>query len=211
MIITHGDLDGLVSALVTMEISGQEPNDVHFFSYEPDRDEKWNSLLVHHKSSFQMSHDDVWFVDISLRPGELEHAMGLPHKASKWHWVDHHKSSMDFINADEIFDEVLLVTDGSVCAADMLWETYCNLQPVGKDPDLDNHLGSWVEVAHDRDLWINKNNERNIKLDMILKAHLKRGRGRELLGYCQTAMWPAIIDQFSTILARRHGGRAREQ
>ena len=34
MIITHGDLDGLVSALVAMEISGQKPNDVHFFSYE---------------------------------------------------------------------------------------------------------------------------------------------------------------------------------
>lgn len=202
MIITHGDLDGLVSALVAMEISGQEPNDVHFFSYEPDRDEKWSSLLVHHESSFQMSHEDVWFVDISLRPGELEHAR-LPHKSSEWHWIDHHKSSLDF-DPDGIFDEVLLIaeelpspnTNTSVCAADILWETYCNLQPAGKDPDLDNHLGSWVEVAHDRDLWINKNNERNIKLDMILKAHLKRGRERELLGYCQTAMWPAIIDQF---------------
>ena len=183
MIITHGDLDGLVSALLAMEISGQKPNDVHFFSYEPDRDEKWNSLLVHHKSSFQMSDDDVWFVDISLRPGELEHARGLPHKASRWHWVDHYKSSLEF-NPAGIFDEVYLKTEGDECAADILW-TQLLIRCIEQSNSTRRNLKQWVEVAHDRDLWINKNSERNMKLDMILKAHLRRGSTINLLKRCQ--------------------------
>lgn len=195
MIITHGDLDGLVSALVAMEISGQKPNDVHFFSYEPDRDEKWNTLLVHHKSSFQMSDDNVWFVNISLRPGELEHAR-LPHKASKWHWVDHHKSSLEF-NPEGIFDKVYLDTSGEKCAADilmgMVWDRH---ECVELNPSI-LFLQEWVDIAHDRDLWINEHRERNLKLDMILKAHLGRGRGRELLMYCLTAKPDDIIQQLA--------------
>jgi oligoribonuclease NrnB/cAMP/cGMP phosphodiesterase (DHH superfamily) len=175
-------------------ISSQNPSDVHFFSYEPNRDEKWSSLLVHHESSFQMSHEDVWLVDISLRPGELEHAR-LPHKASKWHWVDHHKSSLEF-NPEGIFDEVHLDTSGEKCAADILmkmaWDQH---ECVESNPNI-GFLHDWADVAHDRDLWINENSERNIKLDMILKAHLKRGRGRELLMYCLTAKPDDIIQQF---------------
>ena len=192
MIITHGDLDGLASALVAMEISGQGPQDIHFFSYEPDRDEKWKGLL--HIAGEIWDINDVWFVDMSLRPGELEHAR-LPHKASKWHWVDHHKSSLEF-NPEGIFDEVYLKTEGDECAADILWTQHL-IRCIEQSNSTRMNLKQWVEVAHDRDLWINEHRERNLKLDMILKGCLRRRDEQSLLRDCQERSPDMIIYGYS--------------
>lgn len=186
MIITHGDIDGLVSALVAMEISDQKPNDIHFFSYESDRDEKWKELYDCDK--------ETWFVDISLRQGELEWVRNA--NKAKWIWADHHKSSLEF-DPNGIFDEVYLETEGDECAADILW-TQLLIRCIEQSKPTRMNLKEWVEVAHDRDLWINENSERNIKLDMILKAHLRRGSTINLLKRCQIYNLGTIISDHTS-------------
>jgi len=168
MIITHTDLDGFVSALLAMETSGQPASAVHGFSYESDRDAQWKRLLTPFPT------ESVWFVDISLTPGELEWARGnIRGKKSPldWLWYDHHESSRAF-DPRCIFNTVSLVTEDSIenkCAADLVAERYT------VNPAKFGWLGEWVAAAHDRDLWINEHRERGMKLTMIISDANRRG------------------------------------
>jgi len=201
LIITHGDLDGLVSALCVLELSGQEPQDVHFFSYAQDRDEKWKLLLPDRASLSRILYDDVWFVDISLRPGELEWVRSEKGNLSVdrmtlWTWADHHTSSREF-NPEGIFDEIYLDIEGNKCASDILWDkltanNYFKKHNLHITMNYDI-LKSWVEVAHDRDLWVNKHRERNMKLDMILKDAIRKNKTSLLLTLCSVNSPDEII------------------
>jgi oligoribonuclease NrnB/cAMP/cGMP phosphodiesterase (DHH superfamily) len=164
-IATHGDLDGFVSALIVSEMENIVPERIHIFGYEQDRDQKWKDLLKYQLKPTKGMVDDlepVWFVDISLRPGELEWARAKQ-KKSNWYWVDHHASSLNF-DPDSLFQEVILNSDSNVCAADLLWEKWEN--EVRKPHDT---LETWVDIAHDRDLWIRSNKELGMKLDILVK------------------------------------------
>jgi oligoribonuclease NrnB/cAMP/cGMP phosphodiesterase (DHH superfamily) len=195
MIITHGDLDGLVSALIALEMSGHKSNNVHFFSYGRDRDEKWEELL---RSSLipGKNFGDVWFVDISLNPGELEWARCS--KIASWLWVDHHDSSKRF-DPKGIFDEVHLDVSGERCAADILWYLYLDRDETTEPEGVETtkHLEKWVGVAHDRDLWINNKHERNMKLDMILKEHIRRNIVQELVFCCRNQSPNQVLHTYS--------------
>ncbi len=182
-IITHSDLDGVASALVVMELTGITSNRVHHFSYANYRDEQWEKLLGYQlKLSRKMMDDveDVWFVDMSLRPGELEWARGKQTRGH-WHWVDHHISSKDF-DPDGIFDDVHLQIDG-VCAADILYKMYEDgggrYNPI---------LESWVVAAHDRDLWIREDPELGLKLTLLIyRAVLTKSSWQNMLANAQVA------------------------
>lgn len=174
-IVTHGDLDGLVSALVVMEVYNIIPSAVRHYSYSPKRDEWWREWLGYQIKPIKTmtgNVEDVWFTDISLRPGELEWARGK-RKRGIWRWVDHHKSSEEF-DPDGIFDEVYLEFLDEVCAADMLWR----MMDFGKPLPV---LASWVEAAHDRDLWIREHPELSLRLDMMVKSQGRERKWEETL------------------------------
>lgn len=181
MLITHGDLDGLVAAMIWYELKRMSGNrelvrNIHVFSYGTDRDEKWKELLESNTTPTGRAIEDteeVWFTDISLRPGELDWVRPL-NQRSRWIWVDHHISSEEFDTKD-IFHEVYLKTDGSVCAADLMYELFKKAQIHNPNMKL------WVEAAHDRDLWIRENPELGLKLDLIVKANTHPEKFRDLV------------------------------
>ena len=126
---------------------------------------------------FQTSHaESVIFTDLSFKKKELDWAREVK-RIGKWLWFDHHKSSADF-NHEGVFDEVFLDLSGDVCAADL---TYYWLQRQGGMKD-ESTLDEWCGVAHDRDLWINSDRDRNMKLDMVVRTCIKERRIPDLLG-----------------------------
>lgn len=181
-LVTHGnDLDGLVSAMIWYELkrmSGNRElvNNIFVFSYGSDRDEKWKELLekwVTPTGRAIENNEEIWFTDISLRPGELDWVRPL-NQRSRWIWVDHHISSDGFDTTD-IFHEVYLKTDGSVCAADLMYELF-------KKAQIHNpNIKPWVELAHDRDLWIRKDPELALKLDLVVKANTHPEKFRDMV------------------------------
>lgn len=176
-IITHGDLDGFVSALLCMKMFSIPPKRIYTSSYSPDRDEFWKKILsdgIGRSGHLRSNTEVIWFLDMGLRKGELEWARNK-HKQAFWHWVDHHQTSEQY-DPDGIFHETYVTTDGSVCASDIMWDLYKGMRKA------DASVECWVEAAHDRDLWINKNRERNVKLDMVIKAAVREKNGfRNLL------------------------------
>lgn len=172
MILTHGDLDGFVSAIVASRIYNIKLNtgSIYVFSYESNRDELFKVLLdpqLQVTDSLVSNVDPVVFTDLSLRLGELEWARNKP-KRSKWVWYDHHISSEDF-DPEGIFDQVNLYTKDDKCAADMLYEEY---KIVFHNRPVDPILRSWVELAHDRDLWINDLRDQSVPIDKLVKYKL---------------------------------------
>ena len=180
-LITHGDLDGLVSAMIWYELkrmSGNRElvNSIFVFSYGVDRDEKWRELLEEMTTPTGRAienNEEIWFTDISLRPGELDWVRPL-NQRSRWIWVDHHISSEEF-DVTDIFHEVYLKYDGSVCAADLMYELFKKAQI--HNPNIE----PWVKVAHDRDLWIRKDPELALKLDLVVKANTHLEKFRDLV------------------------------
>ncbi len=179
-LITHGDLDGLVSAMIWYELkrmSGRElARNIFVFSYGSDRDEMWKVLLedsITPTGRAVENLEEVWFTDISLRPGELDWVRPL-NQRNRWIWVDHHISSEEFDTKD-IFHEVYLKTDGLVCAADLMYELFKKAQI--HNPNIE----PWVEVAHDRDLWIRKDPRLALKLDLVVKANTSPDKFRDLV------------------------------
>ena len=180
-IITHGDLDGFVSALIVMGISNITPDRVHNFSYASYRDEQWQRLLgyqIQASRSLASDTQDVWFTDLSLRPGELDWARGKQ-KRSLWHWVDHHVSSKDF-DPDGVFHETDLQTDVNKCAADILWDRYGD-QLHKSYPELE----VWVRVAHDRDLWIRNDALLGLQLTLLIQKASFEKSWKSLLAQAQ--------------------------
>lgn len=180
MLITHGDLDGLVSAMIWYELkrmSGRElVNSIFVFSYGSNRDEEWKQLLedsITPTGRAIENNEEVWFTDISLRPGELDWVRPL-NQRNRWIWVDHHISSREF-DVTDIFHEVYLKYNGSVCAADLMYELFKKAQI--HNPNIE----SWVKAAHDRDLWIRENPELGLKLDLIVKANTSPDKFRDLV------------------------------
>ena len=186
-IFTHMDLDGFVAAMLACNISGANYEDVHWTSYDANRDSKWKSEIMKSATDFLNS---VWFVDLSLQEPELDWARSLEPK--DWLWCDHHETSQKFPRSHEIFHTSALDCSGNRCAADILYEGF--VLP-GEKTEV---LQQWVERAHDRDLWINKEKENNLKLDLVIKSHLKGDRMPRLFRAAETLLPREIIDTYKS-------------
>ena len=179
-VITHNDLDGIVSAYFIRQFAindTESPSvpEVITVSYKDDRDKMFKSLLddrIIKRGMKTAPKGPVYFTDLSLTPGELEWARGKK-KSSKWYWFDHHLSSLEF-DPEGIFDEVFLDTEGEHCAADIVydWLTY----EQGYDSEQLAPLAEWRYFAHDRDLWINQARELNMKLDSVVRQAIYKGK-----------------------------------
>ena len=179
-ILCHSDLDGFVSALAVMAMHPITPKRVHHYSYASYRDDQWKKLLggdnYGSKASLVADTEDVWFVDLSLREGELEWAR-KKQKPSVWHWVDHHTTSKDFQKPEEVFNHVELILEEGYCAADILFNTYLE---TGARPH--PTLAVWVALAHDRDLWIREHAALTLELTMLLRIKgFQKGGWAEIL------------------------------
>ena len=176
MIITHNDLDGIVSAYFVMKGTGQLPTDVRAFSYSVERDGIWQSMLA------KQPRGEVIFTDLSFKRNELDWARGIE-KERRWLWFDHHKSSLDFDHKG-VFDQVFIDASGEVCAADLTSEWLLDQEVAwGELANAERFeiINEWRAVAHDRDLWINNDRNRNMKLDMVVRACIKERRIPHLL------------------------------
>ena len=120
MIMLHDDLDGCVSAFVLLHHLGDMDEMVIPVPYLKDKEEFLKPILEdsgHLIKRGQMTKpsDFVIFVDLGLENRDLSFVRA---KATKWIWIDHHKTSESF-NTEGIFDTVILNTEGGVCASDL--------------------------------------------------------------------------------------------
>ena len=170
-----------MSAYFVMKGTRQLGTDVRTFSYAGDRDGIWKTLLRKHYATnklFQTTHaESVIFTDLSFKKKELDWAREVK-RIGKWLWFDHHKSSADF-DVEGVFDEIYLDLSGDVCAADLTYDWLFN-QSTARDELANDErreiVNDWRAVAHDRDLWINSDRDRNMKLDMVVRACIKERR-----------------------------------
>ncbi len=174
-VILHNDLDGIVSGMLACRVSKIIPDNENKFlvvNYEDDRDEKFKHFLGHQllkTGSLIENREDTWFVDTSLRQGELDWARNKPLKKSKWFWTDHHESSKEFEQGDLFFNVVL---DIKKSASILMLEKITTL---GKINSSDNLLAEWAMVADKRDMWTFAPEEKSdlMKLSFIVKEYAK--------------------------------------
>ena len=97
------------------------------------------------------------FLDLCFNEEELVELNKLENKII---FIDHHQDSKE-VNLGETH---LDLTE-TKCAADMSYEIF----------EVDNPLiKQWVELAHDRDLWINKYKKATRKVDFVVKSNPNR-------------------------------------
>jgi len=161
-IFSHQDLDGLACALCTHATL----EDVHitFMSSAPNRDARMKKQLratpgVH----------KVYFLDLGIRQNELSYRGEFPNQS--WILIDHHNYA-GVIDLGQ-FDEVVIQSSRDICCAD-LCKNYFQVDSA--------HILEWVELAHDRDLWINKkrNITRKISHVIQMKPYLALVKAMEL-------------------------------
>lgn len=180
MIFCDSDLDGVVSAYIASHLP--DPAWLGHIIPVPfyvDRNKVMQGNLesggyLIKRGQRSAPEDPVIFVDMGFENNDLEFARGR-RKSSEWIWIDHHTSSRKFNG--EIFDSIMFDDSGEVCAADLTYEFVQKRDGfVGVKGRALDSIYEWLERAHDRDLWINKERELNRKLDAIVKYKTKSDR-----------------------------------
>ena len=160
LIATHYDLDGFVCALSLMEAFHLGIGRVCFLSYGSARAGMVESFLR------KTSAESVIVCDIGLSAADLE-ASWANRPGLYRILFDHHLSTLD-LDLDR-FDELYVDASGSVCSADLVFEY---LRRRRLPLHLEEKLRLWTELAHDRDLWINRDREMGQRVSWLLKDRI---------------------------------------
>lgn len=137
IIISHDDLDGVVSAYCMSNFLKDrgESVRVEFYSYQGM--ERNLERVIQEKK-----YDEVYLLDLSLSPKSC--IFGIVEKfrdSMDFFWFDHHASSD--ISRKDIFHFAIVETKNS-CAAELV------LEYTGGEKPLEKYL---AKLAHDRDFW----------------------------------------------------------
>lgn len=159
LIVTHYDLDGFVCALSLIEAFHLGVGRVLFLSYGSHR----SSMI---ESAVQKTNAESVFVcDIGLADDDMDASWATDPRLYRV-LFDHHRSTLD-LNLDR-FDEVYVDASGDVCSSDLVFEYLQRRLPA----HLEEKLRQWTALAHDRDLWINRDREMGQRVSWLLKDRI---------------------------------------
>ncbi|GIX06645.1 MAG: hypothetical protein KatS3mg115_1048 [Candidatus Poribacteria bacterium] len=159
LIVTHYDLDGFVSALCLLEAFGLSRRRVRFLSYGMDR------RRAIERAVRELRARAVVLCDLALDVEDLE---GRWMQDSRLQRVlfDHHEATDPRVL--ERFDLSYVDSSGDCCSADLV---YACLEKIASGEVLAK-LHPWVQLAHDRDLWINRYRRTTQRIGWLLRERI---------------------------------------
>lgn len=159
LIITHYDVDGFVCALCLLEAFHLPTSRVRFLSYGARRATTIGTALQ------QLKADTLFLCDIGWNEKELDAPwITDPHLYRLL--FDHHETTnrLDL----SFFHETYVDASGDRCSADLVLAYLRRNAPTR----VTSKLLRWVAIAHDRDLWLNKDRETGRRISWLLKERI---------------------------------------
>jgi len=159
LIVTHYDLDGFVCALCLVEAFHLPTNRVRFLSYGVRRATTIETALRQTKA------DTLFLCDIGLNEDELD-APWMTDSHLHRLLFDHHETTyrLDLSRFQEAYVDI----SGKACSSDLVLDYLRRRVPTR----VTSKLQRWVAIAHDRDLWINKDRETGRRISWLLKERI---------------------------------------
>ncbi len=159
LIVTHYDLDGFVCALCLIEGLELDSSCVRFLSYRANR----RHIIESGISEAQAT--SVIVCDLGLADGDLNAAWAKDPTLYRV-LFDHHDST-ERLDSD-VFDETHLDVRPDVCSSDLVLAFLEEHWP----ERVTDKLRAWVDIARDRDLWINQSREVGQRISWLLKERI---------------------------------------
>jgi oligoribonuclease NrnB/cAMP/cGMP phosphodiesterase (DHH superfamily) len=159
LIVTHYDLDGFVCALTLIEGLGVATSRVRFLSYSANRDRIIESGIE------ESGADSVIVCDIGLSERDLSAPWATDPNLYRV-LFDHHDSTERLDRS--AFNQCHLEVEGEVCSADLVFQFVAERFPERAT----DKLRAWVDVARDRDLWLNRTRQMGQRISWLLKERI---------------------------------------
>lgn len=150
MIFCHSDLDGFCSAMIAYLGTGH--NRIFPVTYGKSRKKVMESLVG---ACMKDGEEDIYLLDLSFTTEEIDWIRGYGAIL-----IDHHSTSSELDLS--IFKQAVVDVSGQKCASDLVYEYF--IDSVGDN----SVIKAWVDISHDRDLWINSRYEEGLELSLAI-------------------------------------------